>query len=53
MSPAVALVSARAARGLDDDMPPLLAAFALMAAAALLLYATAITLMNRGTGIRD
>ena len=28
-------------------------AFALMAAAALLLYATAVTLMNRGTGIRD
>jgi ABC-2 type transport system permease protein len=28
-------------------------AFALMAAAALLLYATAVLLMNRGTGIRD
>ncbi len=28
MKPAVALVSARAARGLDEDMPPLLAAFA-------------------------
>ena len=28
VSSAVALVSARAARGLDDDMPPLLAAFA-------------------------
>jgi ABC-2 type transport system permease protein len=28
-------------------------AFALMAAAGLLLYATAVTLMNRGTGIRD
>ena len=34
MSPAVALVSARAARGLDDDMPPLLAAFAAAGAAA-------------------
>jgi hypothetical protein len=31
---AVALVSARAARGLDDDMPPLLAAFAAAGAAA-------------------
>ena len=28
MKPAIALVSARAARGLDEDMPPLLAAFA-------------------------
>jgi glutathione synthase/RimK-type ligase-like ATP-grasp enzyme len=28
MRPAIALVSARAARGLDEDMPPLLAAFA-------------------------
>ncbi|MBV9344277.1 MAG: hypothetical protein JOZ03_04725, partial [Gammaproteobacteria bacterium] len=28
MRPAAALVSCRAARGLDEDMPPLLAAFA-------------------------
>ncbi|HYM27245.1 MAG TPA: hypothetical protein VET66_03800 [Steroidobacteraceae bacterium] len=34
MNPAVALVSARAARGLDDDMPPLLAAFAAAGATA-------------------
>ena len=34
MTTAVALVSARAARGLDEDMPPLLAAFAAAGAAA-------------------
>ena len=34
VSPAVALVSARAARGLDEDMPPLLAAFAAAGATA-------------------
>ena len=28
-------------------------AFAIMAAAALVLYGTAVLLMNRGTGIRD
>jgi len=34
VKPAVALVSARAARGLDEDMPPLIAAFAAAGAVA-------------------
>ena len=36
MTTAVALVTARAARGLDDDMPPLLAAFAAAGARAVI-----------------